>query len=533
MPADTKANEKPVDTKVWRGQSPSYSRRAKEDESDNSGKDFRATGRFLKPRGKATRSPLRDENASPVADRFGRGPMIPSGYASDRPERQDSAPRSLEEDWRGQDPGLSGERGGFRSGSFGADPLATRRDREAVPFRPRQTDNYVDPVEPFESRADGQGAYDPFSPNGYEVNPSPLPPTPTYTPLDIYATETRTGRIMFGATVNSDAGLLGQVSVTEQNFDILRVPRSWNDFIDGSAFRGRGQGLNIQLQPGNRVSRYLVSFSDPYVFGTDISASTSASYFQRNYFDWFEDRIGGRVAAGYRLTPDLSASLALNAQDVKIHDIRVPGVPALERVRGSNDLYSGRLTLVHDTRDNTLIATEGHYVELAYEQAFGEFSYPRAEIDARQFVTLFERPDGTGRQVLGLYFRTGFSGTDTPVFENYFLGGYSTLRGFQFRGVGPIDSGVRVGGRFMLAGSVEYMAPITADDMIKGVLFVDYGTVQNDVQIANMRVAPGFGLLLQIPALGPAPLALNFAIPVSSEPGDRRQSFSFFMGASR
>jgi len=35
----------------------------------------------------------------------------------------------------------------------------------------------------------------------------------------------------------------------------------------------------------------------------------SAFYFTRNYFDWNEDRIGGRIQFGYRLTPDLTVAL--------------------------------------------------------------------------------------------------------------------------------------------------------------------------------------------------------------------------------
>jgi outer membrane protein insertion porin family len=46
-------------------------------------------------------------------------------------------------------------------------------------------------------------------------------------------------------------------------------------------------------------------------------------------------------------------------------------------------------------------------------------------------------------------------------------------------------------------------------------------------------VAPGFGLRLNIPAMGPAPLALDFAVPVARAPTDDIQNFSFFFGFSR
>jgi outer membrane protein insertion porin family len=92
-----------------------------------------------------------------------------------------------------------------------------------------------------------------------------------------------------------------------------------------------------------------------------------------------------------------------------------------------------------------------------------------------------------------------------------------------------------VGGEFRWLNSVEYFFPITADDMIKGVLFCDFGTVEEKIALhdENFRVAPGFGFRINVPALGPAPLAFDFAFPLASAAGDDEQMFSFFFGAMR
>jgi outer membrane protein insertion porin family len=139
---------------------------------------------------------------------------------------------------------------------------------------------------------------------------------------------------------------------------------------------------------------------------------------------------------------------------------------------------------------------------------------------------------------LGFLFRTGVTGSQTPIFERYYAGGFSTLRGFDFRGASPVDPvarTVRVGGQFLFLGAVEYVFPLTADDMLKAAFFVDYGTVEREVTISskNYRVAPGFGLRINIPALGPAPLAFDFAFPVAKADTDETQVFSFFMGVGR
>lgn len=453
----------------------------------------------------------------PTSEDYTRGPMLPSG--SERVAQQ---------------PLYSPQPGSYTpiappAGVYGGQPYTVppggAYGGQAVPGLPPAG-------QPWPAPTDGSAI-----PGFPDAAPSilgdrPAPP-PNMTPLDVYVNETRTGKFMFGVGVNSDAGVNGQITIDERNFDIWNPPTSWDDFLNGTAWRGRGQGFRLEAQPGSQVQRYLVSFTEPYLFDTPITMGLSAFYFQRRYFDWDEERVGGRMAYGYRLTPNLSLSLAGRAEDVEISRPRVAGVPALDAVLGSTDFYSGRVTMVHDTRDNSFVAGQGHYMELGLEQGFGEFSYPRADIDYRQYFTVRERPDGTGKHIVALSSRVGFSGSDTPLFERYYAGGYSTMRGFAFRGASPTDTTVRVGGNFQFLNSAEYFFPLTADDMVRGTFFVDYGTVEETAKIENFRVAPGFGVLLNIPALGPAPLAINFAFPIMSADTDQKQVFSFFFGASR
>jgi outer membrane protein insertion porin family len=353
--------------------------------------------------------------------------------------------------------------------------------------------------------------------------------------LDAFVEEARTGRFMFGVGVNSNAGVTGQIVIDERNFDYRRYPRSFDDIVNGTAWRGAGQGFRMEAMPGTQVQRYLVSFTEPYLWETQISLNLSAFYYNRSFFDWLEERLGGRVALGYRLTPDLSFTSAIRVEDIEISSPRVRGVPELEAVLGSSDLYSARFTLTYDTRDIPFQPTEGQFLELSYEQAFGSYDYPRGEADYRRYFLIRERPDGSGRHTLSFGYLVGFSGSETPIFENFFAGGFSTLRGFSFRGASPRTMSVIVGGQFQFLGNVEYMFPLTADDMIKGVVFCDYGTVEREIDINgdNFRVAPGFGLRINVPALGPAPLALDFAFPVAQADTDTTQVFSFFFGLGR
>jgi outer membrane protein insertion porin family len=367
-----------------------------------------------------------------------------------------------------------------------------------------------------------------------------LPPSedpPLFVPLNPEVYEARTGRLMFSVGVNSEAGLLGSVIVDEQNFNLFRPPRSWEDIRNGTAWRGRGQRFRLEAVPGTEVQRYTVNFQEPYLFDSQISLGLSGYYYTRWYREWDEERLGGRVSLGYQFTHDLSGTLSFRGAKINIFDPIVAGLPELDEALGDNALYGFRAQLAHDTRDNAFLATEGHYLEIGVEQVVGSFEYTRGDIDLRRYFLLRQHPDGSGRHVLSLNARAAVTSEDTPIYEHYFAGGFSTLRGFDFRGASPRDpgTGVLVGGHFMLLASVEYMFPITADDNLRMVVFCDTGTVQPTIDDwrDNYRVAPGLGLRIAIPAMGPAPIALDFAFPVSEEPGDENEVFSFFIGFLR
>ena len=355
---------------------------------------------------------------------------------------------------------------------------------------------------------------------------------PGWVDINVNAAEGRTGRLMFGAGVNSDAGVVGSFVWDESNFDLFRPPTSFADIIEGRAWRGGGQRFRAEAAPGNQVSRYAISWTDPYFMYTDYSFGVSAFYFNRFYPNWQEDRVGGRISLGRQWTPEWSSGLALRLEQV---EMKRPNTPSLIIAKdlGTNFLSTIRANVTHDTRDQSVMPSEGHYGDIAYEQAFNEFTYPRAEAEFRKYFTLFNRPDGSGRQVLTLAGNIGWSGSDTPVFERYYAGGFQSFRGFSYRGVTPRDQGAGVGGTFQALGTVEYRVPVTADDMINVVAFSDFGTVEQEVTLDNFRATAGFGLRVVIPAMGPVPLAFDFAFPIKSQATDDERVFSFYVGINR
>ncbi len=371
--------------------------------------------------------------------------------------------------------------------------------------------------------------------------------------FQVLAEEAMTGRVMVGFGINSDAGLVGQLTLDEQNFDWSRFPTSWEDIANGTAFRGAGQHFRIDAMPGiplggtlgaryPSVSQYSVTFQEPYLFDTLVGLGLSGFYYERFFYEYADQRLGGRISLGYAFTHDLTGTVAYDGEKINITNPIDPFLPALAEVI-DRDLAMHKFTgmLTYDKRDSQFLPTQGYFVEGRLSQVLGSFQYPQAGIDLRKYFTVYERPDGSGRHVLTLAARAAWTGDNTPIYDRYYAGGFDSLRGFMFRGVSPTQFGpttgelIHVGGDFELLASAEYLFPITADDMLRGVVFCDTGTVEPTINQWNesYRVAPGFGLRIAIPAMGPAPIALDFAFPVAYRPEDFQEVFSFSMGWMR
>ena len=349
--------------------------------------------------------------------------------------------------------------------------------------------------------------------------------------------EGRTGMFQASIGVNSDYGLVGNVSFTERNFNLFRPPTDlfradgWNN-----AFRGGGQIFSVQASPGTRVQSYRASWDVPNVFNSKFLFGVTGLYGEHSFDEWFEARYGADIRVGRQWTPRFSTTLNGGIYNVKIKDPAVGFVPDLNEVVGTNRMYTVGLTAAYDTRNHPYSPSAGYLLKGTGEVGLGDYNFPRVTLDGRYYKTLHKRVDGTGRWVLGLSSHLGWTGDKTPIYERYYGGGSQNLRGFEYREVTPryLQTGFGVGGKFEFYNSVEFFVPVSGGDEFQLAFFVDTGTVAESMKKwGRYRVAPGFGLRFQIPMLGPAPLALDFAFPVCKDPNDVTEVFTFNLSGSR
>jgi outer membrane protein assembly complex protein YaeT len=351
-----------------------------------------------------------------------------------------------------------------------------------------------------------------------------------YKDILVNVQETHTGSLMFGVGVNSDAGLTGSIVLNERNFDISRPPTSWDDLLSGRAWRGAGQELRIEAVPGTQVQRYTATFREPSLFDSPYSLTTSGYFFDRIYNEDVEQRLGTRITVGRQLSRYWAVSGGIRVEQVAIRNVPFFAPPAYQEVEGDNFLVGFRGDVTFDTRDSFLRPTEGTKITAGFEQVVGDFTYPIFTIEGNEYFTTWQRADGSGKHVLAARSVLGIAGSHTPVYDRFYAGGFSSMRGFEFRGVGPSINGFKVGGDFMWLNSLEYQIPVKANDQIYFVGFLDTGTVEPTVGIQNYRAAVGLGLRITVPMMGPVPIALDFGYPIVQAGTDNKQLFSFWVG---
>jgi hypothetical protein len=269
------------------------------------------------------------------------------------------------------------------------------------------------------------------------------------------------------------------------------------------------------------INRAVVSFREPYLFDRPISLGVSGYTFSRLYPDFNESRGGGRFSLGRQFGTQTYADVALRVEDVGFSGFRSPAPADFLAASGHTFLSTLRPSVRFDNRNDPFVPSKGQYLELAFEQGWGDFTFPKFTAEGRQHFTLGSRPDQTGKRILTMRGFYGISGRDTPVYERFYAGDFRSMRGFAYRGVGPPHprrqrrrdhDGRRVG---------RVPVPLTANDQLQAVVFSDFGTVEPDYNFTTFRAAVGTGLRVVVPALGPLPLAFDLAFPVSGPTATR------------
>src|SRR5262249_843847 len=187
--------------------------------------------------------------------------------------------------------------------------------------------------------------------------------------------------------------------------------------------------------------------------------------------------------------------------------------------------------LTRDSRDNIFEPTRGSRNELSFAFAAppGDTKFFRVVGESGWFfpLPLFNLVLAT-RGLAGIV--QGWGGEEGPIYERFFLGGATTLRGQRTRSVAPKDAfGNVIGGTSELLFNTELLIPILP--RFRLALFFDAGNAYGfgtDFDPTNLRYATGVGVRFFSP-LGPMRLDLGYNL--NRQPGEKEFQVNFTAGS--
>lgn len=302
--------------------------------------------------------------------------------------------------------------------------------------------------------------------------------------ITIQLKEKRTGQLSLGVGFDNRSKISGFVSVGDTNF------------------RGTGKRVSAGVELGSRRT-FELGYGDPFV--GKKNASYDISIFSRviyrepqsvavvagiptnsTAFSYEEKRVGGRFNFTQPLDLDRNKNLlfGIRAEKASLFQTDVNGVstPINLPQDASGRVVAPSFGFLRDNRDLRLDPSKGGREQIIIEQALkalgGSTSFTKLDLDLRRYFPLIgaKKADDLPKLVFAARVVAGQSFGQLPAFEQYFIGGSDTVRGYdvdaqfgdnqvfsnvelryrlqrKFQIVGFFDAGKASGGRFSSADS--------------------------------------------------------------------------------
>ncbi|MBM3494949.1 MAG: hypothetical protein FJX72_11620 [Armatimonadetes bacterium] len=299
-----------------------------------------------------------------------------------------------------------------------------------------------------------------------------------------------------------------------------------------SNFMGRGQGVSLRWDTGGLANRNSLeaAFTEPWLDSKHTSLSVSAydktvyRFAQSIYStsgvpsstdsDYYEMHTGAQATLSRPFGEAYRGSVGLRFDNVNLPALTLNPTDAAALQKGP--LMAANVRMTHNTRDIDLDPASGGYeiytldfgradlkpIVTSETQAplvSGVVTFQKLQADARRYLSLQGRrkEPKDRRTTLALRLAGGTTSGTAPFFEQYFVGGAESLRGYNED---------RFWGKNMLLASAELRAPLAPS--LTGVVFIDaadawggpYSGIKFSgfVQHSGFSPAIGFGLGLRV-----------------------------------
>ena len=343
--------------------------------------------------------------------------------------------------------------------------------------------------------------------------------------LNVKVVERQTGSFSVGVGYSSEDKALLSAGVT-------------NDNIFGS-----GNSLSFNVSSGSVNEIYSLTYVDPYV--TDGGISRSLSLFNRNtdyaslsgVSNYSENSSGVTVDYGLPLS---ETDKVFVGGGVEKNDLALGSDASIEYTNfvalngSSNTTIPINIGWARDRRDSAVLTSEGTYQKVRGSVATpaGDLSYYTLDYRIKSYfpITNFTSFSMSG----GLSYSDDYGSKELPFYKNFFLGGATTLRGYQASSLGPVNANnLAIGAKRRVLLGAEIFTPfpgIKDDKSIRLSSFFDAGGLSNgfDDVMSDLRYSTGVALNWYSPV---GPMRIILAKPLNAKSTDKKQVFQFDLGS--
>jgi outer membrane protein insertion porin family len=337
--------------------------------------------------------------------------------------------------------------------------------------------------------------------------------------FNIFVKEQPTGSISAGVGYGTN-GAMVQASINERNFLGQGIGLNFTGTFSTQKVSGEFSVVDPNFKNSNKeLGVSLIAQNDDY---------TNSGYTNKS--------LGGRVATKYEIYEDLYFRPNANIQSDKLETNS--NASTLLRSRQGSTITTGvGYNFSADFRDSKYNPTAGSvsYFEQNIATFISDIPTVVSSVGSTYYKELFS-DKYIGSAKVRFSNSTALNSKDVKISDRLYPS-QTELRGFELRGVGPVDGTDHVGGNYLATLSLKSTFPNPIPDNFKAnsYLFYDVGNVwgvdYSDIISSNSKIRSSTGVALDF--MSPVgPLSFTYAIPLSKSSTDKQQNFLFNIGSS-
>jgi outer membrane protein insertion porin family len=337
--------------------------------------------------------------------------------------------------------------------------------------------------------------------------------------LNLFLKEQATGSISAGVGYGTNGGLF-EASINEKNF------------------LGQGINLNFTGRLSSEAIRGELFYADPNFKNSNKELAISLFSEVDDYTNsgYQNKKIGTRFATKYEIYEDVFFRPNVGAQYDKL-DVSGSASSLLKNRQGSFTTTSLGYNFSIDQRDSRFNPTSGSvlYFDQNIATLFSDIPTLQTGVGATFYKELLnDKFIGSARARIANV--VAADNKDVKLSDRIFAS-VSDIRGFEPRGIGPVDAGDHIGGNNLATLSLKSTFPNPIPENLRANTFVffDVGNVwgadYSDLISDSSKIRSSTGVAVDI--MSPiGPLSFTYSIPLSKVSTDKEQKFLFNIGSS-